>query len=109
MKVEPHIFVDPIYAMGLVQKTNLRQKEVSDLAHKYNKKCLIRVIESSTNMFASTSPITQGSTTTASTTQQTSFQCYDCSGPQCGKQGSSVSTNCPSCIVYRNPDDKSKC
>jgi hypothetical protein len=46
--------------------------------------------------------------TTAATTQQTSFRCYDCSGPDCGKEGSSVSTNCPSCIAYRNPDDRSK-
>lgn len=108
MKVELHIFVEQIYAMELVQKTNLLLKEVCDLVYKYNKKCFIREIESSTNMASSTSPTTSGSTTIASTTVQTAFQCYDCSGPECGKEGSPVSANCPSCIAYRNPDDKSK-
>lgn len=42
------------------------------------------------------------------TTVQTISQCYDCSGPECGKPGSSVTTNCPSCMVYRNPNDQSK-
>jgi hypothetical protein len=46
--------------------------------------------------------------TTAATTQQTSSQCYDCSGPDCGKEGSSVSTSCPSCMAYRNSNDQSK-
>ncbi|CAM2705009.1 unnamed protein product [Rotaria socialis] len=46
-------------------------------------------------------------TTTISTTPaKTIFQCYDCSGPSCGKDDSSISTNCPSCMVYRNPNDK---
>ncbi len=59
-------------------------------------------------MASSTSLTTGGSTTIATTTVQTSFRCYDCSGPDCGKEGSSVSTSCPSCIAYRNPDDRSK-
>lgn len=46
--------------------------------------------------------------TTPTTTQQTVSRCYECSGPECGKPGSYVSANCPSCMVYRNPDDQSK-
>ena len=42
------------------------------------------------------------------TTAQTISQCYDCSGPQCGKDGSSLSGNCPSCMAYRDPNDQSK-
>ncbi|CAF3657761.1 unnamed protein product [Rotaria sp. Silwood1] len=36
---------------------------------------------------------------------QSSFQCYVCSGSGCGLDGSPLSENCPSCMVYRNPDD----
>ncbi|CAF3887059.1 unnamed protein product, partial [Rotaria magnacalcarata] len=51
-----------------------------------------------------TPPVT---TTTVSTTSvKTIFQCYECSGPSCGKGDSPVSTNCPSCMVYRNPNDQ---
>jgi hypothetical protein len=45
---------------------------------------------------------------TATTTQQTSSQCYDCSGPDCGKEGSTLSMSCPTCMVYRNANDQSK-
>jgi hypothetical protein len=45
---------------------------------------------------------------TATTTQQTSSQCYDCSGPDCGKEGSTLSMSCPTCMVHRNADDQSK-
>jgi hypothetical protein len=47
-------------------------------------------------------------TMTTATTQKTSSQCYDCSGPDCGKEGSPLSMSCPSCMVYRNPNDQSK-
>ncbi len=45
---------------------------------------------------------------TIATTQQTSFQCYDCSGSDCDKEDSSLRTNCLSCTLSRNPDDQSK-
>ncbi|CAF0885287.1 unnamed protein product [Adineta steineri] len=45
-------------------------------------------------------------TTTAVTTEQPSSQCYDCSGSDCGKEGSSMSMHCPKCMVYRNPTDQ---
>jgi hypothetical protein len=44
----------------------------------------------------------------STTTQQTSFQCYDCSGSDCGREGSTLSMSCPTCMVYRNPTDQSK-
>jgi len=54
---------------------------------------------------------TLATTTTIPTTtvsvEKTIFQCYECSGPECGKEGSGISTNCPSCMVYRNPSDQS--
>jgi len=47
-------------------------------------------------------------TTTASTSSlPTSSQCYECSGEGCGKEGSATANNCPSCMVYRNPNDQS--
>ena len=52
------------------------------------------------------SPPTTIATTTA--TGQSSLQCYDCSGTNCGRDGSPVATNCPMCMVYRNPNDQSK-
>jgi hypothetical protein len=45
---------------------------------------------------------------TTTTAVQSSLQCYDCSGPDCGKEGSTVTTNCPTCMLYRNPDEQSK-
>ena len=50
------------------------------------------------------------SSTTTSTTvpRPTSLQCYDCSGVSCGREGSPVAMNCPTCMVYRNPADQSK-
>lgn len=45
---------------------------------------------------------------TTTVTRQGTFQCYDCSGPDCGQDGSALSMNCPMCMVYRNPDDQSK-
>ncbi len=45
---------------------------------------------------------------TTSTAAQSSLQCYDCSGPDCGKEGSAITTNCPTCMLYRNPDEQSK-
>ena len=50
---------------------------------------------------------TTATTTIATTTEQISSQCYECSGPECGREGSSMSS-CPKCIVYRNPNDQSK-
>jgi len=49
--------------------------------------------------------------TSLSSTQTTTpilFQCYDCSGSDCGREGSTLSINCPTCMVYRNPNDQSK-
>ncbi|CAF4231837.1 unnamed protein product [Adineta steineri] len=54
----------------------------------------------------STSTTTHPTSTTS--TQTSSFQCYDCSGSDCGREGSTLSTNCPTCMVYRNPDDQTK-
>ncbi|CAF4737639.1 unnamed protein product, partial [Rotaria sp. Silwood2] len=53
-----------------------------------------------------TTTTTISTTTTTTTAPKTSFQCYDCSGPSCGREGSSISNNCPSCMVYRNPNDQ---
>ena len=61
----------------------------------------------STTTILSTTTTTAMTTSTAMATEQTSSQCYDCSGPDCGREGSSMS-NCPKCMVYRNPDDQSK-
>ena len=57
------------------------------------------------------STTTTGSSTVSptGTTQKVPSTCYDCSGPGCGNEGSSTSPNCPSCMVYRNPNDPSKC
>jgi len=52
--------------------------------------------------------ISTATMTTTTATQQTSSQCYDCSGPDCGREGSNVVMNCPTCMVYRNPTDQSK-
>jgi hypothetical protein len=60
----------------------------------------------STNMASTT--YTSMTTTTTAATQQTSSQCYDCSGPDCGKEGSTLSMGCPTCMVHRNADDQSK-
>ena len=46
--------------------------------------------------------------TMPTTTRQTSFQCYQCSGPDCGKDRSTISGSCPSCMAYRNANDQSK-
>jgi len=48
--------------------------------------------------------------TSLSSTQTTTsvFQCYDCSGSDCGREGSTLSINCSTCMVYRNPNDQSK-
>ncbi|CAF5164450.1 unnamed protein product, partial [Rotaria sp. Silwood1] len=55
-------------------------------------------------------PVTTTTTTTITTTTtappKTAFECYECSGPECGKGSSAVSNNCPSCMVYRNPNDQ---
>ncbi|CAF3841311.1 unnamed protein product [Rotaria sordida] len=55
-------------------------------------------------------PVTTTTTTVVTTTStappKTSFECYECSGSNCGREGSSVSNNCPSCMVYRNPNDQ---
>ncbi|CAF0733852.1 unnamed protein product [Adineta ricciae] len=58
----------------------------------------------STTTFASVTT----TTITATTTSQTAFQCYDCSGPDCGNANSMISMNCPRCMVYRNPSDQTK-
>jgi hypothetical protein len=54
-----------------------------------------------------TTATTAITTTTTATTEPSSSKCYDCSGSDCGREGSSMS-NCPKCIVYRNPTDQSK-
>lgn len=60
-------------------------------------------------MVVRTMELTSTTTTTVTTTPaKTIFQCYECSGPNCGKEGSPMSTNCPMCMVYRNPNDQSK-
>ncbi|CAF4560769.1 unnamed protein product, partial [Rotaria sp. Silwood1] len=73
-------------------------------------KVLTGEAESINAMVATLPPVTTTetttSTTTVTTTIQTSFQCYECSGPECGKGSSAVSSNCPSCMVYRNPYDQ---
>ncbi|CAF3380076.1 unnamed protein product [Rotaria socialis] len=47
------------------------------------------------------------SSSTTTITVQSSFQCYDCSGPDCGKEGSVfLLMNCPTCILYQNPNDQ---
>jgi hypothetical protein len=46
--------------------------------------------------------------TTTTVSVQSSVQCYDCSGSDCGKEGSNLAMNCPTCMVYRNPADQSK-
>ncbi|CAF3753035.1 unnamed protein product [Rotaria magnacalcarata] len=46
------------------------------------------------------------STSTTTITVQSSFQCYDCSGPDCGKEGSALLMNCPTCMLYQNPNDQ---
>jgi hypothetical protein len=60
-----------------------------------------------TGMTTTTTATTAVTTTTAATTEPSSSKCYDCSGSDCGREGSSMS-NCPKCIVYRNPTDQSK-
>lgn len=60
----------------------------------------VRTIVTSTTLIAAS--------TTVTTTLQTISQCYDCSGPQCGKEGSFTSGNCPSCMAYRDPNDQSE-
>jgi len=52
--------------------------------------------------------ITVTTVTTTVVTPKRPIQCYECSGPECGKEGSGTSNNCPSCMVYRNPTDQSK-
>ncbi|CAF4082736.1 unnamed protein product [Rotaria sp. Silwood2] len=59
-----------------------------------------------TTITTMTTTTTISTTTTTTTAPKTSFQCYDCSGPSCGREGSSISNNCPSCMVYRNPNDQ---
>ena len=39
---------------------------------------------------------------TTSTTKSPSFRCYSCSGTDCGREDSPLSSECPSCMVYRN-------
>lgn len=65
------------------------------------------MIVTSTTIIAFSTTAT-ASMTTITTTVQTISQCYDCSGPQCGTEGSSVSANCPSCMAYRDPYDQSR-
>ncbi len=62
---------------------------------------------STTTTRISTITTTAITTTTAAATEPSSSKCYDCSGSDCGREGSSMS-NCPKCIVYRNPTDQSK-
>ncbi len=53
---------------------------------------------------ATTSTTTVSSTTTQ--TQQTSFQCYDCSGSN-EQQCTTTTSNCPMCTIYRSDNDPS--
>ncbi|CAF3072634.1 unnamed protein product [Rotaria sp. Silwood2] len=46
--------------------------------------------------------------TTTTISVQSTFQCYDCSGPGCGLEGSPLFANCPTCMIYRNPDDQTR-
>ncbi len=71
------------------------------------KNIFIKVPTPITPGVTSLTPVTITTATTA-VAGQSSVQCYDCSGPNCGKEGSTLSMNCPSCMIYRNPDDQSK-
>lgn len=39
---------------------------------------------------------------TTSTSRPASFRCYSCSGSECGREDSPLSSECPSCMVYYN-------
>ncbi|CAF4732486.1 unnamed protein product, partial [Rotaria magnacalcarata] len=56
-----------------------------------------------------TTPMTTITTTImTTTTTKTAFQCYECSGADCGREGAAVMMICPKCMVQRNPQDESK-
>jgi len=63
---------------------------------------------STTTKITTTTTMTTMTTSTTTAFRQTSSQCYDCSGPDCGKEASTLSMHCPMCMVYRNPDDQTK-
>jgi hypothetical protein len=54
-----------------------------------------------------TTTTTTTSTTTAPTTVQTSFSCYECSGLN-EQQCTTTTSNCPTCMIYRNDNDPGK-
>jgi hypothetical protein len=65
---------------------------------------IVSMLSPATTESSITTTITMPMTTTS---KKTSFQCFDCSGTNCGNQDSTVSMNCPSCMIYRSPDDSS--
>ena len=65
------------------------------------------VVTTKSSVPASASTSTMATVPTTTVTRPLPVPCYDCSGPACGKDGSAVSTQCPSCMMYRNPDDQS--
>jgi hypothetical protein len=75
--------------------------------HIYNGFFYLDNTNSTTITRPSTITTTARTTTNVVTTEPSSSKCYDCSGSDCGREGSSMS-NCPKCIVYRNPTDQSK-
>lgn len=72
----------------------------------YRNDLILALSSTMTSITSLTTPTPTMTTTTA--TGQSSLQCYDCSGMNCGQDGSTVATNCPMCMVYRNPDDQSR-